>query len=53
MESDSLTFVKNSDGSYTLNWDREDPNWKFLNKLTADEIKEFVERAIEVYSDNS
>ncbi len=43
---DSLTVEKNPDGSFTVEWDKEDPNWKWLNDLTTEEIEVIMEQAI-------
>jgi hypothetical protein len=45
-ETDSLKIIQNSDGSYEMNWDKEDPNWKFLNHLTSAEIQVMIQKAI-------
>ncbi len=29
MNADSLKITQNEDGSYTMGWDKEDPNWKW------------------------
>ena len=50
-ENDSLKFTKNEDGSYTMDWDKEDPNWKWLNWLTSKEIQVIVEQAIKDFTD--
>jgi hypothetical protein len=50
-ENDSLKFTKNEDGSYTMDWDKEDPNWKWLNGLTSKEIQVIVEQAIKDFTD--
>ena len=44
--NDSLRINQNKDGSYTMDWDKNDPNWKFLNNLTTKEIQSFIEEAI-------
>lgn len=49
-ENDSLRFTKNEDGSYTMDWDKEDPNWKWLNGLTSKEIQVIVEQAIKDFT---
>lgn len=49
-ENDSLKFTKNEDGSYTMDWDKEDPNWKWLNGLTSKEIQVIVEQAIKDFT---
>lgn len=50
-ENDSLKFTKNEDGSYTMDWDPQDPNWKWLNGLTQKEIQVIVEQAIKDFTD--
>jgi hypothetical protein len=44
----SLKVVQNPDGSYELLWDKNDPDWKFLNNLTLDQIQIIIRRAIEM-----
>jgi len=44
--SDSLKVEQNEDGSFTLEWDKEDPTWSFLNGLTSKEITAIIEKAI-------
>ena len=45
-KTDTLTIKQNSDGSYEINWDKEDPMWKFLNHLTSAEIQVMIQQAI-------
>ena len=45
--SDSLKVNQNEDGSFTLEWDKNDPQWKFLNDLTSKEIQTMIEQAVE------
>ena len=45
--SDSIKVNQNIDGSFTLEWDKEDPNWKFLNNLTSKEIQVIMQKAIQ------
>lgn len=47
--TDSLKFTQNEDGSFIAEWDKEDPNWKWLNHLTAAEIQVIMKQAIEDY----
>ena len=47
MENNSLKVNQNKDGSYTLEWDRKDPNWKWLNNLTTKEIQVIIENAVQ------
>ena len=44
--SNNLNFNQNDDGSYTIEWDRNDPDWKWLNNLTSKEIEGIVKEAI-------
>ena len=48
MKNDSLTVNQNEDGSFTCEWDKNDPNWKFLNDLTTKEIEVMIEQAIKL-----
>ena len=43
---DSLKINKQDDGSFEVEWDRKDPNWKFMNDLTSEEIESIVQEAI-------
>ena len=43
---DSLKINKQDDGSFQVEWDRNDPNWKFMNDLTSEEIESIVQEAI-------
>ena len=46
-EIDTLTIKQNTDGSYEINWDKEDPNWSWMNNLTSKEIQIIVQQAIQ------
>jgi hypothetical protein len=46
-KTDSLTIKQNSDGSYEMNWDKEDPMWSFMNRLTSAEIQIMMREAIQ------
>ena len=46
MKNDSLKINQNSDGSFTAEWDKQDPNWKWMNNLTTEEIQSIIEKAI-------
>lgn len=46
---DTLKITENSDGTFTMDWDPQDPNWKWLNDLTSKEIQIIVEQAIADY----
>jgi hypothetical protein len=45
-KTDSLTIKQNADGSYEINWDKEDPMWSFMNHLTSAEIQVMIQQAI-------
>ena len=46
MKNDSLKIHQNKDGSFSMEWDREDPDWKWLNDLTTKEIEVIIKEAI-------
>tara|TARA_A100000164_G_C21659185_1_gene654096 strand:- start:309 stop:503 length:195 start_codon:yes stop_codon:yes gene_type:complete len=50
--NDSLKVNQNEDGSFTCEWDKNDPNWKFLNNLTSKEIQVIMEQAIKYDNDS-
>lgn len=43
---DTLKITENEDGSFTMDWDPQDPKWSWLNGLTSKEIQVIVEQAI-------
>jgi hypothetical protein len=43
---DSLKITENSDGTFTMDWDKQDPKWSWLNGLTSKEIQVIMEQAI-------
>ena len=46
--SNTLKLNQNNDGTYTIEWDKNDPDWKWLNNLTSKEIHGIVEEAIKL-----
>jgi len=46
---DSLKISQNEDGSFSIEWSKEDPRWSFLNGLTSKEIQVIIEQAIKDY----
>ena len=46
MKSDSLKIHENEDGSFSMEWDREDQNWNWLNDLTTKDIESILEKEI-------
>lgn len=49
MMNDSLKIHQNNDGSFSLEWDKEDPNWAWLNGLTSEQLQVIIEQAIKDY----
>ena len=46
---DSLKISQNEDGSFSMEWDKQDPKWSWLNGLTQKEIQVIVQQAIKDY----
>ena len=44
---DTLKISQNKDGSFSVEWDKKDPKWNFLNNLTSKEIQTIVEKVLE------
>ena len=51
-EIDSLKVTENEDGSFTLDWDSQDPKWSWLNGLTSKEVQVIMQQAIKDYLDD-
>ena len=47
--NDSLKIHQNDDGSFSLEWDKEDPQWSWLNGLTSTQLQVIIEQAIKDY----
>ena len=47
MNNQSLKINQNNDGSYTVEWDRKDPEWNWMNNLTSEEIQGIIEKAVQ------
>jgi hypothetical protein len=45
-EIDTLKITENADGTFTMDWDKQDPKWSWLNGLTSKEIQVIMEQAI-------
>ena len=45
-EIDSLKIGMQPDGSFQMEWDKQDPKWSWLNGLTSKEIQFIMEQAI-------
>ena len=49
---DSLKISQNEDGSFTIEWDKQDSRWSWLNGLTQKEIQVIVRQAVQDYLDD-
>ena len=49
---DSLKITQNEDGSFTMDWDPEDPKWSWMNDLTEDQIQIIMDKAIKDFLDD-
>ena len=49
---DSLKISQNEDSSFTIEWDKQDSKWSWLNGLTQKEIQVIVQQAIQDYLDD-
>jgi hypothetical protein len=52
-EIDTFRIIKNDDGSFSAEWDRNDPKWAFLNGLTGSEIQVILKQAIEDFENDN
>ena len=48
MSNQSLKINQNKDGSFTVEWDKQDPEWGWMNNLTSKEIQGIMEEAIKM-----
>ena len=46
MNNNSLKINQNKDGTFTVDWDKQDPEWSWMNNLTSNEIQGIMEKAI-------
>ena len=46
MQIESLKVNQNDDGSFTVEWDKKDPQWEFLNNLTSEEIEVLIQQVV-------
>ena len=49
---DSLKISQNEDSSFTIEWDKQDSKWSWLNGLTQKEIQVIVQQAVQDYLDD-
>ena len=48
---DGLKVHQNDDGTFSLEWDKDDPKWSFLNGMTSKEIVAIIEEAVKNETD--
>lgn len=48
-KKDSLTVEELEDGSLSISWDENDPQYAFLNAMNQEELNEYFTRALEEY----
>ena len=46
-KTNSLKINQNKDGSNTAEWDKQDPEWSWMNNLTSKEVQTIIEKAIQ------
>lgn len=44
---DSLKVTQLEDGTFSFEWDKNDPKWSWLNDISQEEFSEFVHTAIQ------
>jgi hypothetical protein len=50
---DSLTVNQNEDGTFTIEWDPNDPKWSMLNGIPEDELQQMIMSNLqEIIDDN-
>ena len=42
LKKGSLIVKQNKDGSFTFEWDKNDPSYNFLNNLTQEQIQSII-----------
>jgi hypothetical protein len=52
-EIDSLKISQNEDGSFAIEWDKDDQKWDWLNGKTSAEISAIIEQAIQNMMDKN
>lgn len=45
-EIDTLKITENADGSFTMDWDKNDPKWAWMNGLTNEQVQIIMKQAI-------
>ena len=47
--NDSIKIHENEDGSFSIEWEKEDPYWAWLNGVTSKQLQVIIEQAIKDY----
>ena len=42
LKKESLQVKQNKDGSFTFEWDKNEPSYNFLNNLTQEQIQSII-----------
>jgi hypothetical protein len=45
---DSLKITENADGTFAMEWDKEDQKWNWLNGKTSAEVSAIITEAIQL-----
>lgn len=51
-EIDTLKVTQNEDGTFTMDWDENDPKWSWMNDLTNEQVSIIVQQAIDEMRNN-
>lgn len=43
-----MEVTQNENGSFTVEWDKKDPDWKFLNQLTSEQIESMIQEVVKL-----
>lgn len=49
---DSLTVTENDDGTFTIEWDPNDPKWSMFNDIPEDELQQIIISNLKEFIDN-
>jgi hypothetical protein len=49
---DTLKINENDDGTFTLEWDPEDPKWSWMNDVSSDEISSIISNYLTQLNEN-
>ena len=43
-----MEVTQNENGSFTVELDKKDPDWKFLNQLTSEQISSMIQEVVKL-----